>query len=248
MDLPSLPLRSSEQTSQIPDYLQRYYRWAYVAPSAIRFWDHTSLVQGILFGQYNHLKQAAITALDQSIPGDLLQTACVYGNLTANLLRHLRRHESLTVVDVVPDQLSKLADKISSDHLQLECCDSSHLPWSSAQFTRNLMFFLLHEQPREVRNQTIAEGLRVLKPGGSLVIIDYHRPPRWHPLYGLICLVFALLEPFAYDLWQQDLATWIPSQWPSVHIEKTTYFAGLYQRLVIRIPLVDEPVALANDA
>ncbi len=236
MDLPSLSLPSSERASPIPEYLQRYYRWAYVAPSAIRFWDHTSLVQGILFGQYHHLKQAASEALDQSLPGDLLQTACVYGNLTAELLHHLRSHESLTVVDVVPDQLSKLAGKITSNHLHLECCDSSQLPWSSAPFTRNLMFFLLHEQPREVRHQTIAEGLRVLKPGGSLVIIDYHRPRRWHPLYGVLSLVFSLLEPFAHNFWQQDLASWIQSQWPPLKIEKTLYFGGLYQRLVIRTP------------
>jgi ubiquinone/menaquinone biosynthesis C-methylase UbiE len=97
-----------------------------------------------------------------------------------------------------------------------------------------LLFFLLHEQPEGVRRQTLAEAVRVVKPGGQIVMVDYHRPRRWHPLRGLMTQVLARLEPFALDLWRHELTDWMPSRlWRSVR--KDTYFGDLYQRVIIHL-------------
>ena len=47
-----------------------------------------------------------------------------------------------------------------------------------------LLFFLLHEQPADVRRKTIAEALRVTKPGGKLIFVDYHKPVTASPLFS----------------------------------------------------------------
>ena len=39
-------------------------------------------------------------------------------------------------------------------------------------YDRALVFFLLHEQPREWRERTLSEVLRVVKPGGKVIIVD----------------------------------------------------------------------------
>jgi ubiquinone/menaquinone biosynthesis C-methylase UbiE len=92
---------------------------------------------------------------------------------------------------------------------------------------------LLHEQPAHVRRATLAEALRVVKPGGKIVIVDYHRPSSWHPMRSLMRLVFRKLEPYAIDLWHHEVAEFMPSDVQPTSLSKRTYFGGLYQKLVL---------------
>ena len=38
-----------------------------------------------------------------------------------------------------------------------------------------------------------------------------------------------LLEPFALDLWRNEVLTWLPETVRAEQIRKETYFGGLYQ-------------------
>jgi ubiquinone/menaquinone biosynthesis C-methylase UbiE len=88
--------------------------------------------------------------------------------------------------------------------------DATALGFADASYDQAVIFFLLHEQPPLVRRQTIAEALRVVKPGGKLVIVDYHRPAYFHPLRYLLRPLLRVLEPYALDLWENDIANWLP--------------------------------------
>ena len=222
--------------SRLPDYLLKYYRWAYIAPMALRFWDHEGLVDLILFHQYRRLRDLARTALRQGPGGDLLQIACVYGSLSACLVDDLAPAARLHVVDVVPEQLRHLAAKLPAHAAVLHRNDSRYLAFADASFARVLIFFLLHEQPAAVRLATLREALRVLRHGGRLVIVDFHRPRRWHPLRPLQWLIFHLFEPFARDLWVQELIPLLRQIDPSLRIEQELICAGLYQSLIIDKP------------
>ena len=74
-------------------------------------------------------------------------------------------------------------------------------------YDRVILFFLLHEMPLDVRRRTLAEAVRVLKPGQELVIVDYHRPVGWHPLKPVMTFILRNFEPFAMDLWNHH---WLP--------------------------------------
>jgi ubiquinone/menaquinone biosynthesis C-methylase UbiE len=76
--------------------------------------------------------------------------------------------------------------------------------------------------------------VRVTKPGGSIVIVDYHKPHALHPLRWLMSQVLARLEPFALDLWRHELEEWLPAGRWRVQSSRQ-YFGGLYRRLVIRV-------------
>ncbi len=135
------------------------------------------------------------------------------------------------MVDVLRVQLDNLGRKLPGDpRVGLIQGDSSALDIASGTYDRALLFFLLHEQPEEVRRRTLAEALRILKPGGRLVIVDYHRPRRTHPLYVPMALILKTLEPFAMDLWRHEVAAWLPQ---GVSVEKRTAFGGLYQLLTL---------------
>src|SRR6516162_4053144 len=94
-----------------------------------------------------------------------------------------------------------------------------------------LIFFLLHEQPSQYRERTLSELFRVVKPGGKIIVVDYDLPRWWHPVRYVWRPLLAKLEPFALDLWRNEIAKWLPQA--SSHIRKQPFFGGLYQKMVI---------------
>jgi ubiquinone/menaquinone biosynthesis C-methylase UbiE len=214
-------------------YLNTHYWWAYVHPRSVWVFERPWLVNLILFGNYGRLRDAAIAALEGTLEGRLLQVACAYGNLTPRLAERLEPAGSLEVVDILPVQLDNLRGKLAPDaRVRLACMDSSALVHEDASFDAVLLFFLLHEQPVDVRRRTLSEALRVLKPGGRLVVVDYARPRWWNPVRWLYVPILAKLEPFAPDLWREPVSTWLP-EGAVAAIEERRYAGGLYQRLVI---------------
>ena len=218
---------------RVPGYLQQTYWWAYVHPNAVRLFERQWLVNLILWGNFARLRDAALDALGARLDGRTLQVACVYGDLTVRLRKRLTTGGSLDVVDVLRVQLDNLAQKLPGDpRIGLIQGDSAALDIASGTYDRALLFFLLHEQPEEVRRRTLAEALRVVKPGGKLVIVDYHRPSLRNPLYLPMVGILKTLEPYAMDLWRHEIAEWLPG----AAVEKSTSFGGLYQLLVVTKP------------
>ncbi|MFN3492446.1 MAG: hypothetical protein ACK40V_09530, partial [Anaerolineales bacterium] len=84
-----------------------------------------------------------------------------------------------------------------------------------------------------VKKKTLSEALRVLKPGGKLVIVDYHQPSIFNPLRYLFRPILKLLEPFALDMWKSNLESWLPQGFVPAKYIKTTFFGGLYQKIVM---------------
>jgi ubiquinone/menaquinone biosynthesis C-methylase UbiE len=219
----------------VPHYLEKAYWWAYVHPNAVQVFEREWLVNLILFNNYGRLRNAAVAELGEaggSVQGRTLQVACVYGDLTPRLLQRLGPDARLDVLDILPVQLENLARKLPPDErVAILHGDSSAMAAGDASYDQVLLFFLLHEQPEAVRRATLAEALRVVRPGGKVVIVDYHRPAAWHPLRPLMRLVFNRLEPFAMDLWRNNVETFLPFM--PARMDKQTYFGGLYQKLVL---------------
>jgi ubiquinone/menaquinone biosynthesis C-methylase UbiE len=218
----------------VPLYLQQVYWWAYVHPNAVHVFEREWLVNAILFGNYGRLRDAALADLGSPVHGHTLQVACAYGNLTARLQQRLAADARLDVVDILPIQLQNLGRKLPADErLCLVRGDSAALACADASYDQVLLFFLLHEQPEAVRRATLSEAMRVVRPGGKIVIVDYHRPSRWHPMRSLMRLVFRKLEPYAIDLWDHEIAEFVPADAKPASLSKRTYFGGLYQKLVL---------------
>jgi ubiquinone/menaquinone biosynthesis C-methylase UbiE len=218
----------------VPEYLQSTYWWAYLHPRAVHIFERQWLVNLILWGNFAKLRDAALQEMGDVIHGKVLQVACVYGDFTEHLVRRLGPTGTLDVVDVAPIQIKNLQTKLTNpEHVTASLQDSTALQFADGSRDAVVVFFLLHEQPAEVRVKTISEALRVTKPGGKLIFVDYHKPVAISPFRYIMVPILTTLEPFAMDVWRGEIVDWLPADIKPAKVEKETYFGGLYQKVVI---------------
>jgi ubiquinone/menaquinone biosynthesis C-methylase UbiE len=234
MAAPIAPLAKS--SNAIPDYLLKHYRWFYVSPFAILVFERQWLVNLILLGNYRRLRDAAIEALCLDTSGNVLQVGCVYGDLTERIAESLTNGSQLDVIDPIPVQLSNLRRKLGpSSSAKLHNLDASSMSFPPASFDRVLLFFLLHEQPESVRQSTIEEVFRVLKPSGKLVIVDYSLPKTSTLGRAFLLSIIGSIEPFVTGFLRTCVETYFAADAASIEIERQLYCGDLYQ--LVRVTL-----------
>jgi len=191
----------------VPEYLARHYWWAYLWDKGLWFFDHQSVINAILFGQYEKLLQKTLHHVDARPGTRLLQLTCVYGKLTPCLLRQARGE--LHVCDVAKGQLALVRHKaqVARQPVHLARMNAEALAYGRDAFDQLIVFFLFHELPPEARQHVYDEMARVLKPGGSLLVTEYAAMPQHHPLcrFPLTRWILGRLEPFLPRFWQEDL-------------------------------------------
>ncbi len=246
----ALQLRISD-TLAVPKYLEETYWWAYLHPKGVRFFERQWLVNLILWGNFARLRDAALAEMGSAFQGRALQVACVYGDLTPKVAARLAKGAQLDVVDVAPIQLENVKRKLKNDcNVHLHHQDSTELAFQDGLFDTVMVFFLLHEQPNEVKKKTVFEAMRMVKPGGKVFFVDYHRPSPFNPFRYIMPPILYMLEPFALDLWRQDIVSWTAEFCASYELEghpawlasvrKETFFGGLYQKVVLERALTDD--------
>lgn len=212
----------------IPAYLEAIYSWAYIRPAALRLLDRPLIVSAILWGNYRRLLRALLAELR---PGQrVYQPACVYGDFSIKVAEALGPRGRLRVADIVPAQVANARRKLRGAG---NACVHQHDASEplAASYDVVCCFFLLHEMPSVYKRRTIDALLDAVEPGGKAVFVDYHRPRPAHPLKWAMSLVFDTLEPFAKDLWDNEIASY-GSRSEDFTWSKETYFGGLYQKVV----------------
>jgi len=219
----------------IPDYLQDTYWWAYLHPKSFWFFEREWVVNLILWGNMGKLTNAVLDEMELQPHSSVLQVACVYGDFSNRLASHLAQTQSkLSVVDVAPIQLRNVEKKLDGqDNVSVHHQDSTCMSFPSDSFAETVVFFLLHEQPEEARRKTVAEAIRVTRPGGRVIFVDYHGPQRSNPMRYVMKPILSMLEPFAMDLWREELPVFMPPEINPEQLSSNFYFGGLYQKVVV---------------
>lgn len=218
----------------VPSYLKDIYWWAYLHPNAVRFFERQWIVNVILWGNFASLRDAALDEMGTSIRGRNLQVACVYGDFSQQVAQRLEQDSNLDIIDVAPVQIENAAAKVGDyPNVSLHHQDSTNLSFEDGTYDNVIVFFLLHEQPVEARERTIREALRVTKPGGKVIFVDYHQPHWTNPFRYLMIPILSTLEPFALDMWRNEIVDWIPQELRPASIHKETFFGSLYQKVVM---------------
>ncbi|MBT8052468.1 MAG: class I SAM-dependent methyltransferase [Xanthomonadales bacterium] len=221
----------------IPEYLQDTYWWAYLHPKSFYFFEREWVVNLILWGNMKRLTDTVLEELSLAPQSQVLQVACVYGDFSNRVARHLDETGSrLHIVDVAPIQIENVRKKVSGrNNVEAHLQDSTSMHFPAESFDQTVVFFLLHEQPEYARRKTVEEAIRVTKPGGKVIFVDYHGPKRKNPMRYVMKPILATLEPYAMDLWREELPAFMPESVKPEQIQSDFYFGGLYQKIVLTV-------------
>lgn len=196
----------------VPKYLAKHYWWAYLWSMGVWFFNHQMVINAILFGQYSSLVDITLNCLKNQENGRVLQLTCAYGHLTASIIKELKKSD-LFIADVATTQLSIVQDTLA-ENPDLENCaqhltrlNAEYLAYKDNCFDTIIIYFLLHELPEQARRRTLEEAMRVLKPGGKLIVTEYAEISGRHYFHRnlLTRWVLGKLEPFLSNFWQQNL-------------------------------------------
>jgi len=191
----------------VPEYLARYYWWAYLWRWGIWFFDHQPVINAVLFGQYDKLLEKTLAQAETKPGAKLLQLTCVYGKLTLSLLSSTGNEVHLCDAATGQLHLARRKTRHVADRCHLARMNAESLGYRNDAFDQVIVFFLFHEMPGEARHKAYAEIARVVRPGGSVLITEYAATPQHHCLYRFTPFRWLLgrLEPFLPGFWQEDV-------------------------------------------
>ena len=226
----------------IPEYLAKHYWWAYLSPRGVWFFDHHLVINLILYGQYRTILNEVMRRYAAIQSARTLQLTCAYGSLTPTLALSANTRE-LHVVDVVDIQLAATRCKLHavSCSAVFARMNTESLAYASNSFDTVVIFFLLHELPSPARERTLNEVIRILKPGGHLLIAEYAENRGSHLLHRFAPWRYILekVEPFLQDFWHSDLDAqlkqYAAQQQKQLHpTAESALFGGFYRVMEYR--------------
>lgn len=191
---------------RLPDYLVRHYDWAYLWPISVWFFDHQPIINAILFGNYRRIMNETIRLMKPATAGKTLQIAAVYGELTPMIAKDV---EDLHLIDVAPVQLGAARRKVhaAGRRATFGRMRAESLHYGDATFDTTILFFLLHELPPASRRAALREAVRVLKPGGQLLVSEYGEfgKRHWFHRFAPFRAILTWAEPFLGGFWKENL-------------------------------------------
>jgi ubiquinone/menaquinone biosynthesis C-methylase UbiE len=114
----------------------------------------------------------------------VLEIGCGTGKL-ALLVKRMRPQLEVAGLDPDPKALARAARKARRARLDLDLARgfADQLPYPDASFDRVLSALMFHHLEADLRVASLREVLRVLRPGGSLHLVDFGGSS--HDLHGL---------------------------------------------------------------
>jgi len=149
-----------------------------------------------------HRKLADQAALESA--ERVLEIGCGTGNL-ALLVKRMRPQLAVAGLDPDPKALARAARKARTAGLALKLDRgfADDLPYPDGSFDRVLSSLMLHHLEADLRTPSLRQVLRVLRPGGSLHLMDFGGDT--HHLHGLARL--ARCSRTLKDNWNDGVLT-----------------------------------------
>lgn len=217
---------------ELPAYIELIYDDIYKNMDTCLNQDSSLLCSVKTFFQYRGLVDALTRELKKN--QKVLQLGAVFGNQIDEVAMALSANGQYDIVDINPLQVSRITDKYWKVYpcIKVHCQNAAELKLKD-KYDAVICFMLLSEVPSATKTKIINNALKMVKPGGKVIFIDWHRPLFTHPLRYLVRMHNRLYHPFVEKLWDRDIDTYALSELRSQFIwRKNTYFGRMFQKTV----------------
>ena len=199
------------------------YRWIY---------DTVTEVSSLSVGGVERLRALGLAALETKLEAEakVLDLCCGSGEAAAPWLD---AGFQVTGLDVSPLAL-ELAEKRHPGMQRVEGL-AEDPPLENGSFDAIQLSVALHEFPRPAREQVLQSCLRILKPGGWLVLVDLHPAGPWLQIpQQIFCTLFE--TDTATAMLEDDLTSQL-AQLGFINVEQELLAGRALQRITACRPL-----------
>lgn len=167
------------------------YQWLY---------DGISQVAALAVGGVGRFRRLPLAGLTIAPAAKILDLCCGSGQVTGVLLEY---SSDVTGVDISPLSLSRARRNVPAAKYVEALAED--LPFSDNEFDLIHTSVAMHEMDRSQLRQIFTQVYRVLKPGGTFTLVDFHQPTN--PLYkpGLAVFFWMFETESAWQLIATDL-------------------------------------------
>jgi ubiquinone/menaquinone biosynthesis C-methylase UbiE len=133
------------------------------------------LVWLLTLGRERALRERILSFVNLK-PGDtVLDVGCGTGSLAIAAKRHVGSTGTVYGIDASPEMLARAGKKAAKAGHEVMFRDGAAqaLPFPDRQFDAVLNTLMLHHLPRKGREQCAREMRRVLKPGGTALVVEF---------------------------------------------------------------------------
>lgn len=167
--------KSAETAKEMPEYYARNFHFqtdGYLSEASARRYDHQ--VEILFSGTAGAMRRLILPVIKKETSGEgrWLEIGCGAGSATRPVLATFPKAR-VTALDLSGSYL-KIAQEAVRDfgNVDFALGDAAKLEFKDETFDCVYSVYLLHELPKDVREQITKEAFRVLKPGGLLIFAD----------------------------------------------------------------------------
>lgn len=220
--------------SRVPSGSRHVY-WIYRNRFLVWLTDRKFIVSAVLLFQYDRLVTALLHHFDRFTfrNGEIVQLGAVSGDLSQRLAVRCRHSARLSILEMtctgIRHTMGKL-DRVRIYQAQFIRGDARSIPMKDEAVDCTVSFFLFHELPTQYKREVLLESLRVVRPGGRSLFVEFHKPDSLL-LRLLGNTIFGLFEPYAKEMWYWDPLDELDQQ--HVTTTRTLHFGGYFQVVCI---------------
>ncbi len=223
--------KSINKTNTIPPYQKEYYSWLYENSFLCKLIDRDWLLNLITLGAHKRLISAC---LEEIYPQQkTLQVGVTFGNQLAKVAERLGIYGEFDIVDISATQLRRTHNKYRYLYPSMNFINRDATTKTDQRYSVIICYNLLHEMPQPSKTNLINTLLSTITPAGKIVFIDYNKPAIWNPFRFIIQAFNRLYQPFAENLWENEIKDFSSAR-GQFEWKKTTYYGKMYQKVVVR--------------